>query len=75
MDFPLEEGNSWGFTLFSIEWQADVTDVSGDYVTIRADADDGGRLDYAYDRSAGVLLFLHLEGLLWHGTDADDAGR
>ena len=55
MDFPLEESNSWGFTLFSIEWQADVTDVSGDYVTIRADADDGGRLDYAYDRSAGFF--------------------
>ena len=28
MDFPLEEDGSWGFTLFSIEWQAGVTDLS-----------------------------------------------
>ncbi|GIS91786.1 MAG: hypothetical protein CM1200mP21_00810 [Candidatus Poseidoniales archaeon] len=28
MDFPLgEKVTPWGFTLFSIEWQADVTDV------------------------------------------------
>tara|TARA_B100000700_G_scaffold4613_1_gene5266 strand:- start:7354 stop:8307 length:954 start_codon:yes stop_codon:yes gene_type:complete len=55
MEFPLEKDNSWEFTLFSIEWQASVIDLSSDYVTIRADSDDGGRIDYVYDRSAGFF--------------------
>ena len=55
MEFPLEKGNSWGFTLFSIEWQASVIDLSGDYVTMSADSDEGGRIDYVFDRSANFF--------------------
>ena len=55
MEFPLEKSNSWGFTLFSIEWQASVIDLSGDYVTMRADSDEGGRIDYVFDRSANFF--------------------
>ena len=49
MDFPLEEGKTWGFTLFSIEWSASVWSISGNSVTIGANADDGSHLEYVYN--------------------------
>ena len=55
MDFPLEEGGTWGFTLFSVEWSADVRGISGNYVTMGASSGDGSKLDYVYDSDAGFL--------------------
>ena len=55
MDFPLDEGDTWGFTLFSAEWSADVRGISGSYVTMGAYSGDGSKLDYVYDSGAGFL--------------------
>ena len=55
MDFPLEEGGTWGFTLFSVEWSADVRGISGNYVTMGASSGDGSKLNYVYDSDAGFL--------------------
>ncbi len=53
LSFPLEEGNSWSFTLFSMEWDAFVSDVSGSMAVIIATSSDGSRLDYVFDNEAG----------------------
>jgi len=55
MDFPLEEDKSWGFTLFSLEWSASVWSISGNSVTIGANADDGSHLEYVYDGDVGFF--------------------
>jgi len=52
--FPLLEGETWSFTLFSIEWTALVSSVT-DEAIISATNSDGSRLDYVYD--AEVKLF------------------
>jgi len=55
LKFPIEMGESWTFTLFSTEWTASVTGVSGDSATIAASALDGSRLDYVYDGDVGFF--------------------
>ena len=65
MDFPLEEGGTWGFTLFSVEWDADVRGISGNYVTMGATSGDGSKLDYVYDTDAEFF-----SSFIW--TDASD---
>jgi hypothetical protein len=55
MGFPLEEDKTWGFTLFSIEWSASVWGISGNSVTIGANADDGSHLEYVYDGDVGFF--------------------
>jgi len=64
--FPFQKGDSWEFTLFAIEWDADVLEVhvQSDGVTsyrtavITASADDGSTLSYIFDESAGFLRSL-----------------
>ena len=53
--FPLEEGDSWSFTLFSVEWSATVTGISGSSAIIVASSTDGSRLDYVYDSDVGFF--------------------
>ena len=65
MDFPLEEGGTWGFALFSVEWDADVRGISGNYVTMGATSGDGSKLDYVYDTDAEFF-----SSFIW--TDASD---
>ena len=55
LKFPLEEGNSWSFTLFSVEWEAIVSDLNGGIVTVFATSNDGSRLDYVFDSEAGFF--------------------
>ena len=55
LKFPIEMGESWTFALFSTEWTASVTGVSGDSATIAASALDGSRLDYVYDGDVGFF--------------------
>jgi hypothetical protein len=55
MSFPLEKGNSWGFTLFKMEWTASVTDTSGGTAIISGTSADGSRLDYVYDEGVGFF--------------------
>jgi len=65
MDFPLEEDGTWSFTLFSIEWSADVRGISGNYVTMGASSADGSKLDYVYDMDAQFF-----SSFIW--TDSSD---
>ena len=55
LSFPLEEGNAWSFTLFSMEWDAFVSDISGSTAVIIATSSDGSRLDYVFDNEAGFF--------------------
>jgi hypothetical protein len=55
LKFPIEMGESWTFALFSTEWTASVTGVSGNSATIAASALDGSRLDYVYDGDVGFF--------------------
>ena len=55
LSFPLEEGGSWSFTLFSMEWSAFVSDVSGSVAVVIANSEDGSRLDYVFDSEIGFF--------------------
>lgn len=55
LSFPLEEGNAWSFTLFSKEWDAFVSDISGSTAVIIATSSDGSRLDYVFDSEVGFF--------------------
>ncbi len=63
LSFPIEEGGSWGFTLFSTEWTASVTGVTGGTAIVAGAASDGSRLDYVYDSGFG-----YFSSFIW--TDA-----
>ena len=55
LSFPLEEGDTWSFTLFSMEWDAFVSDISGSTAVIIASSSDGSRLDYVVDSEVGFF--------------------
>tara|TARA_B100001123_G_scaffold273960_1_gene304892 strand:+ start:4222 stop:5181 length:960 start_codon:yes stop_codon:yes gene_type:complete len=55
LSFPLEEGKSWSFTLFSTEWSALVSDVAGSTAVIVATSSDGSRLDYVFNGEIGFF--------------------
>ncbi len=52
--FPIIEGETWSFTLFSIEWTATVSSVDEEAI-ITASNSDGSRLDYVYDSEVGLF--------------------
>ncbi|MBS71592.1 MAG: hypothetical protein CMO20_01380 [Thermoplasmata archaeon] len=64
--FPFQKGDSWNFTLFSVEWDANVLEVhiENDGVTsqriavISASSTDGSTLSYIFDEGAGFLRSL-----------------
>jgi hypothetical protein len=55
LSFPIEEGGTWDFTLFSTEWVASVTGVTGSTAIIAGAASDGSRIDYVYDSGVGFF--------------------
>ena len=55
LSFPIEEGGTWDFTLFSTEWAASVTGVTGSTAIIAGAASDGSRIDYVYDSGVGFF--------------------
>lgn len=55
LKFPLVEDDSWTFSLFSADWSAFVSAVSGDSAIIIASSPDGSRLDYVFDRNLGYF--------------------
>ena len=55
LSFPMEQGDSWSFTLFSMEWSAFVSDVAGSTAVVIANSDDGSRLDYVFDSEIGFF--------------------
>ena len=56
LQFPLETGASWNFSLFGVErFDATITGVDDGRATIVAESPSGGRLEYVYDRASGWL--------------------
>jgi len=63
LQFPLETGASWNFSLFGVErFDATITAVADGRVTIVAESPSGDRLEYVYHRASGWLTsFVHSE--------------
>ena len=56
LQFPLETGASWNFSLFGVErFDATITGVGAGRATIVAESPSGDRLEYVYDRASGWL--------------------
>ena len=49
LSFPLESGKSWAYTLFNIEWSANVVSIEENIAVIQASSSDGSKLIYSYD--------------------------
>lgn len=49
MDFPLELSKSWTYTLFDMEWNANVISIDQNIAVIQASSDEGSKLVYSYD--------------------------
>ncbi len=63
LQFPLETGASWNFSLFGVErFDATITAVVDGRVTIVAESPAGHQLEYVYDHASGWLTsFVHSE--------------
>ena len=63
LQFPLETGASWNFSLFGVErFDARITAVADGRATIVAESPSGDRLEYVYHRASGWLTsFVHSE--------------
>ena len=63
LQFPLETGASWNFSLFGVErFDAMITAVADGRATIVAESPSGDRLEYVYHRASGWLTsFVHSE--------------
>ena len=49
LNFPLELNKDWVYTLFSIEWSANVISIEENIAVIQASSSDGSKLIYSYD--------------------------
>ncbi len=49
LSFPLESGKSWAYTLFNIEWSANIVSIEENIAVIHASSSDGSKLIYSYD--------------------------
>ncbi len=64
--FPFQKGDGWTFSLFGLDWTANVLEVHIEtngvtrnrIAVITASADDGSSLAYIFDESAGFLRTL-----------------
>ena len=70
LSFPIEEGGTWDFTLFSTEWAASVTGVTGSTAIIAGAASDGSRIDYVYDSGVGFF-----SSFIWTDTSGTEQLR
>lgn len=52
LNFPLSNGASWEFGLFSIDWTANIISISGGVAVISAISSEGSTLDYVYDSNS-----------------------
>ena len=55
LNFPLEYGKSWSFTLFGIGWNTEVIGINNGKATMSATSSDGQTLSYTYDGWAGFI--------------------
>jgi len=65
LQFPLKEGRSWDFSLFGVDWSAQVTGVDAGKASITAISPAGQTLLYTYDGWSGFF-----ESFIW--MDAED---
>ena len=49
LSFPLELNKDWTYTLFGIEWSANVISIEENIAVIQASSTDGSKLIYSYD--------------------------
>ena len=49
MDFPLELSKIWNYTLFGMEWSANVISIDRNIAVIQASSGEGSKLVYSYD--------------------------
>ena len=64
LNFPLETGKSWSFTLFDIDWTTAVIGSSSGRATMSATSTDGQILTYTYDGWAGFI-----GSLTWYDSE------
>jgi len=64
--FPLTDGKTWSFTLFEVEWNAEVIGVGDGRATISAESADGQILSYTYDGWAGFV-----GSLTWYDSQGE----
>jgi hypothetical protein len=64
LNFPLETGKSWDFTLFGIDWNTEVIGSSNGRATMSATSSDGQVLTYTYDGWAGFIGTL-----VWYDSE------
>ena len=55
LNFPLETGKSWSFTLFGIDWNTEVIGINNGKASLSATSNDGQTLFYSYDGWAGFI--------------------
>ena len=65
-NFPWSEGDTWQFTLFGEDWNAQTSFVNGDVATVNAQSNGGHTLNYWFDSSRGFITSLE-----W----SDDSGE
>ena len=64
LNFPLDTGKSWSFTLFDIDWTTAVIGSSSGRATMSATSTDGQILTYTYDGWAGFI-----GSLTWYDSE------
>ncbi len=65
-NFPWNKGDTWQFTLFGEDWNAQTSFVNGDVATVNAQSNGGHTLNYWFDSSRGFITSLE-----W----SDDSGE
>ena len=53
--FPMDVGNSWQFTLFGFDWNAEVLELNSNGAQVKATTGGGGEIDYIFDGKIGFL--------------------
>ena len=64
LNFPLDTGKNWEFTLFGIDWNTEVIGSSNGRATMSATSSDGQILTYTYDGWAGFIGTL-----VWYDSE------
>ena len=57
-NFPWNKGDTWKFTLFAEDWNAQTSFVNGDVATVNAQSNGGHTLNYWFDASRGFITSL-----------------
>jgi hypothetical protein len=62
-NFPMNQGNTWQFTLFGYSWNAEVSELTEDGAVVEAISSGGGEITYTFDGRIGFLTeFTWVDG-------------